>query len=167
MVLSMPRSSSTWVANWLTTEKTLCLHDPILRYAAEEFDSIPCDRTLGIACTGTALLADFVNAHPARKLILHRDRDEVNRSLETIGLSALQKPWTRALDRLRGMHVYYTDLFDPVTAAPIYEYVTGQPMDTARHLELVAMHIEPHFERIQLKLDRARSFRERIERAFA
>ena len=48
MVLSAPRSASTWAANWLTTEKTLCLHDPVLEHYPEDLDRIPCDRVLGV-----------------------------------------------------------------------------------------------------------------------
>lgn len=167
MVLSAPRSASTWVANWLTTERTLCLHDPILEHTPEEMDLIPCDRTLGVACTGLGLLANLVNAHPARKVILHRDLAEVNHSLVTIGLSRLGKCWDRALARVQGLHCYYNDVFDPTAAGLIYHYLTGQPFDRERHAQLRAMHIEPNFEKIKIVPDRARHFRQLIEGAIA
>jgi hypothetical protein len=166
MVLSAPRSASTWVANWLTTDKTLCLHDPILEYSPEDLDLIPCDRMLGVACTGLGLLTDFVNAHPALKVIVHRDLGQVNESLVSIGLSALGARWLSALDRIRGVHVCYEQLFDPHAAEQIQYQLTGLPFDAARHAQLCAMHVEPHFEKIQVKPDRARDFRARVDRAF-
>ncbi len=167
MVLSAPRSASTWAANWLTTEKTLCLHDPVLEHAPEDFDQIPADRTLGVACTGLALLPGFLRLHPARKVIIHRPMDEIDQSLESIGLTKLGTQWLSALDAIGGYHVFYGDLFNPKEAAGIYEFLTKQPFDAARHEQLVAMHVEPQFERIKLKPDRARAFRDRIQRAFA
>lgn len=165
MVLSAPRSASTWAANWLTTAKTLCLHDPVLEHVPEDLDKMPCDRRLGIACTAMALLPDFVNRHGARKVIVHRDLGEINTSLETCGLTALPKRWAGALDRIRGFHVYYDDLFDAAGARAIADALDVE-FDAARHAQLVAMHVEPQFERIVVRPDRARAFRNRIARAF-
>jgi len=167
MVLSAPRSASTWVANWLTTDKTLCLHDPILEHKPEELDFLACDRMLGVSCTGLALLPDFVNAHPAKKVVLHRDMSEVDESLCSIGLTPLGISWRHALKNISGLHCYYDDVFDPIRAKPMYEYVTGLPFDAARHAQLIDMHVEPNFEKIRIVPDRARSFRERVERALA
>jgi hypothetical protein len=166
MVLSAPRSASTWVANWLTTDRTLCLHDPILEHAPEAFDDIPCDRALGISCTGLALLPDFVNDHPARKVIVHRDLDQVNQSLESIGLTKLGPHWNDAFQTLVGMHVYYEDLFKPMAAKVIYEHLTGFLFDALRHRLLCDIYVEPRFERVKVRPERARDFRARIERAF-
>lgn len=167
MVLSAPRSASTWVANWLTTERLMCLHDPILEHKPEALDSLPCDRLLGISCTGLALLPDFINAHPAPKVIVHRDLTECDHSLETIGLTRLGPRWRQALDRIQGLHVYYDNLFDPFYAQQIYSHLTGFEFDVSRHEQLCAMHVEPHFEKISVRPDRARDFRQRIERAFS
>lgn len=166
MVLSAPRSASTWAANWLTTEKTLCLHDPVLEHYPEDLDKIPCDRALGVACTGLALLPGFLRLHPSRKVIVHRPLDEIDQSLESIGLTKLGPQWDTALDQIGGFHVFYGDLFDIKEAAGIYEYLTHQRFDAARHEQLVAMHLEPNFAKVRIKPDRARAFRDRIQRAF-
>jgi len=166
MVLSAPRSASTWAANWLTTEKTLCLHDPVLEHYPEDLDTIACDRALGVACTGLALLPDFLRLHGARKVIIHRPLHEIDDSLEHIGLTKLGSQWQTALDKIGGFHVFYDDLFDIKEAAGIYEYLTRQRFDAARYQQLVAMHVEPNFGKVKIKPDRARAFRDRIQRAF-
>jgi len=168
MVLSAPRSGSTWVANWLTSERVLCLHDPVLEHRPEDLDAIPCDRLFGVACTGLALLTAFVNAHPARKLVIHRDFRDINESLMSIGLTRLiAKRWETALNAIDAKHVQYEDLFVPHTAAAIYSHVTKLPFDAIRHEQLAAMHIEPLFDHIKIIPDRARDFRARIEEALA
>ena len=166
MVLSAPRSASTWSANWLTTERTLCLHDPILEHTPEAMDQIPCDRMLGVACTGLGLLTDEVNSHPARKVIVHRNLVQVNHSLIGIGLSALDVAlWNRRLNAIHGLHISYGDLFYPPVAKRVWEHLTELPFDKARHEQLVGMHVEPNFEKIRVVPDRARAFRERLEAA--
>lgn len=166
MVLSAPRSGSTWVANWLTSERVLCLHDPILEHKPEDLDSLPTDRLFGIACTGLALLTAFVNAHPARKVIVHRDFKDINESLLSIGLTrVVSKRWSQALEAIEGLHVDYRDLFDPKRAAPIYEHLTRLPFDRLRHQQLTPMHIEPLFEHIKVVPERAREFRKRVAEA--
>jgi hypothetical protein len=166
MVLSAPRSASTWVANWLTTEKTLCLHDPVLEHRVEALDHLPCDRMLGVSCTGMALLTKFVNAHPAKKVVLHRDLREVNQSLYAIGLTKVGPAWDKALAKVDGaMHVQYADVFDPDCAKAIWEYLTGLPFDEPRHQLLRNMHVEPNFVKVKVVPERAREFRQRIEEA--
>lgn len=167
MVLSAPRSASTWAANWLTSERVLCLHDPILQHRPEFFDSMPCDRLFGVACTALGLIPDFVNSHPARKVIVHRDLKQVNLSLISIGLTPLGPVWEHALEAIKGMHVAYEDLFDPQAAEVIYEHLTGLKFDAHRHEQLVDMHVEPAFEKIKIVPDRAKEFRKRLGAAVA
>lgn len=166
MVLGMPRSSTTWAANWLTTDRTACMHDPLLALTLEEVESLPVDRRFGIADTSLALLPKIVNAHPARKVILHRDRREVDESLIQIGLGALGRAWDGALERLQGLHVPYQDLFDPFRAQLIWEFLSPTlPFDRPRHALLTQMHVEPQFDGLHLAVDRARAFREQVRAA--
>jgi hypothetical protein len=181
MVLSAPRSGSTWVANWLTTERVLCLHDPILEHKPEDLDALtwpPCrhspgyspavDRLFGIACTGLGLLTAFVNAHPARKVIVHRDFRDINESLMSLGLTrVIAKRWEQALNAIDGMHVQYADLFQGGLAEPIYEHLTHLPFDAVRHEQLKDMHIEPMFDEVKVVPERAREFRKRVTEALA
>jgi hypothetical protein len=168
MVLSAPRSGSTWAANWLTTERMLCIHDPVLETKVDDLDSLPHPQvSLGLACTALALDAPFVNRHSARRVVMHRDLRDVNASLERIGLTSLSRKWDSALENLSGMHVYYTDLFDEKPARRIWEYLTDLPFDESRHQRLARMRITPFHPRVPVDVDCARDFRHRIERAFA
>jgi hypothetical protein len=169
MVLSAPRSGSTWASNWLTTGGQVCLHDPVLDIAVEHLDNLPYIRRYGLACTALPLLTDWCNSHPAPKVILHRELEDVNASLERIGLSALPaKHWDGLLDRLAGCHVYYRDLFRPPTARAIWEHLCPwEPFDPTRHSFLSAMHIDPHFPRVRVNHDRTREFRDHLRKALA
>jgi hypothetical protein len=168
MVLSAPRSGSTWASNWLTTGAQLCLHDPILENRVEDLDHMENGHRLGLACTALPLLTDWVNQHRAPKVILHRPMSEVNASMERIGLSALPKVWNGLLEQIEGFHCQYQDLFRPGTARAIWMYLCPQlPFDRPRHALLSSMHIDPHFPRVRIDPDRTREFRAQIQRALA
>lgn len=167
MVLSAPRSGSTWCSNWLTTERTLCLHDSVLQFEPEELDRIECTRALGVACTGLAHYRDWVNTHEARKVILHRQREEVDDSLLGIGLTPLSKVWDGVLEGIRGTHVHWREIFDPDKAARIYTYLTGLAFDRARHELLLDMNVQPMFDRVHVKANAAKAFARRVREAMA
>lgn len=144
MVIGAPRSGTSWAANWLTTDKTLCLHDPLFKHHFLELDDIKSSRALGVSCTGLAMFADFVNQHPAPKVVLHRDIDEINSSLENIGMPILPKSWPHLLDRIHGLHVIWTELFD--NPAPIYRHLFGSDHDHERHEILRELEVQTRYE---------------------
>lgn len=148
MVISAPRSASTWCANWLTTDTTLCLHDPLWRWHYSELDAVPSSKVLGISCTGIALFPEWVNAHPARKVVLHRDLKEVDASLERIGLTACSAQWEGVLDRIRGVHVDWHDVFERPKS--IYEYLLDRPFDAGRHELLREVNVQPAFAKLSI-----------------
>lgn len=144
MILGAPRSGTTWAANWLTTDTTVCVHDPLRLYALDVVNHIPTGgKKLGVSCTALPLFPDFVNSHPSPKVILHRPLAEVNQSLEALGLSGLSSEWEGKLEDLVGWHVPYQYIFEPDMAKKLYEYLLDRPFDYQRHQLLREMQIEP------------------------
>lgn len=147
MVLSGERSGSTWVANWLTTDTTMCYHDPLRRWAKEELDGIfpLLGKRKGIACTALQLEPEWVNKHRASKVVIHRHEDFIRASWKKLGVMPILTAGTN--DRLReinGLHVQYKDLFDVRHASEIAAYL-DIPFDPFRHAELVQMNVQPHW----------------------
>jgi len=140
MILGLPRSGTTWAANWLTTDKSICIHDPLNTYHYSELDQLTADgRLLGVSCTGLYLFPDWVNRHPCRKVILHRSPNEIRASFKRNDMSVKAfRP--ENLNKIEGMHVQWTDLFsNPI---PIYNFLLNRPMDTIRHDQLKSMNIQ-------------------------
>lgn len=158
MIISLPRSGSTWAANWLTTERALCVHDPLWTMPPDEIaqgvERLAPDRIRGIACTGLWRWPSWINAQPGRKLILRRDRGEVERSMQRLGLPRLPGLADRKLAAIKGTHIDWRALFDPEAARSIWDFLTDgrEPFDQARHASLAAMRIEPKFEAVQRDL---------------
>lgn len=148
MVISPPRCASTWAANWLTTDTTLCLHDPLFNWHYSDLDGLETDKCLGIADTGIYRFPDWLNDHPARKVILHRDQAEIDASLADIGLPPLEGNVSADLLKIRGEHYGWTALF--TRPQPIYEFLTGKPFDAERHRELALIEMQPQFSGLTL-----------------
>lgn len=137
MLLAAPRSGTAWAANWLTTDRSLCLHDPLIRFTIAELDQRRGARLLGIACTASALLKD-INQHSARKVVLHRNPQEVRESMAHLRIRGSYD--FAALDKVEGRHYDWEQLFeDP---APIYEFLLGTPFDVERHHELRGLNVQ-------------------------
>ena len=137
MVIALPRSGTTWAANWLS-----CAHDPL--YTAHYTDWDRLHAGSGVSCTGIWRWPEWVNAHPARKVILHRDAREVGASLHRIAKAAALK--STDLDAIDGLHVPWTDLFDTDRAEVIWETLRpGERFDSQRHAALTSIKMEPNF----------------------
>lgn len=149
MVIAAPRSGTAWAANWLSTDTTLCLHDPLWKRHYRDLDAIESSKMLGIACTGIHLFGQYVRTHPARKVVLHRDRREIEHSLEAIGMPRPPDELFRLLDDIDGIHVAWTDIFDG-GAKRIYEHLLQKPFDAERHGALRNLEVQTNFEGIQV-----------------
>jgi hypothetical protein len=146
LVLSLPRSGSTWCSNWLTTDTTFCLHDPLSHrnLADLETASFP-NRQWGAACTFLWMFPEWCQEHASRILILDRDVNEVQDSLKRIGISGLPDAMIIKFKAMPGRRVPYQDLFHPETAHQIWEYLRIEaPFDRERHRLLCEMTINPN-----------------------
>lgn len=146
MIIAAPRSATTWAANWLTTDATLCLHDPLLKWTKEELMTLDYPKRLGLSCTGLALFPEWVNAHPARKVILYRSPDEIDQSMLGIGMTPISAQWDGVLERIQGVHLHWSSLFNQRTARWVYEYLLDRPFDPERWALLREFNVQPHFE---------------------
>lgn len=158
MIIGLPRSGTTWAANWLTSDRSLCVHDPLHVNHYQDWDRVnwgsPAGHKNGVSCSGIWRWPAWVNAHPAKKLILHRDIAQVERSLSRIGLGGLVKPGdVTALSQFKGMHVDWSELFDPQRAQVMWEYLIGDGFSASRHYHLRQMKIEPKFDSLHIDME--------------
>lgn len=144
MVLGAPRSGTAWASVWLNA-----YHDPLWDHFHEDLDHLP---ITGICCTGVAMVPDWVNAHHSKKIILHRPEAEVNRSLSNLGVGACSPLVFDNLQRIKGLHLDWQNLFDSEGAYKIWSYLFTTPFDFERHRQLIALKINTHW---QLRVRRA------------
>jgi hypothetical protein len=142
MILGLPRSGTSWATVWLEMEGHNVIHDPTNNHHYNELDDLAVD---GIIDTGLYIFPEWLNDHPAKKVILHRERKEVITSMTRIRKSVYMFRPDR-LDRIEGLHVPWTDLFE--NPAPIYNHLFDTPFDEMRHARLREFRIEPCHERV-------------------
>ena len=154
MVLGGARSATTWCANWLTTDRTYCFHDPLLEYTKRTLDlvTVP-EKELGIACTSTLLFPEWFAKHRARKIVLYREPEAMNRSLEALGLPVLDIPAhnTRVNEAIKaGVPIWHWEsVFEKHSAREIWKHLLPHvPFDEYRHNLLVGMNVQPQFRRL-------------------
>lgn len=166
MIIALPRSGTTWAANWLTGERTFCMHDPLWTTHYSEIDAAVSKRAggrlAGISCTAIWRWPDWLKRHPAKKLILHRDASEVRQSLVAAGIPVFLDH-AQKLAHIEGEHAPWTDLFDPARASALWAWLTGGlPFDAERHAELVKLEIQPRLGAVERDADLNRRLAEEL-----
>lgn len=146
-VIGLPRSGTTWAANWLTTDRSICLHDPLVNNTLTELADweVP-GKLCGVACTGLWMFPEWVAENVKHVVLIDRDPDEVNRSLNAIGLSPLRDADIARFLDMDGQRADMLDLFDVAAASDIwFSLVPELDYDVDRHMVLASMMINPYF----------------------
>lgn len=148
MVLAAPRSGTAWAANLLTTDTSLCLHDPLWETHYADLDRYQTTKRFGISCTGSWMFPEWVNNHPAKKVILHRPLVDINESLREIGLPEMSEDHHARLSKINGLHLSWTDLFK--SPKQIYEYLLEREFDAERFRLLRTLNVQSDLEKIEV-----------------
>lgn len=150
MIIAAPRSGTAWAANWLTTEVSFCLHEPLFEKHYSEIEDLRGDdgREFGVACTGLTNFPDYLKSHPAKKVILHRREDQVQDAVAAIGFPPLPTAYFTKLKEIEGLHVPWTYLFHHPEI--IHTYLFGKRLfDARRHALLAQLNVQRDFESIK------------------
>ncbi len=157
IVLGLPRSGTTWLANWLTTDRSLCLHDPFATALPEHWARD--DRRFGISCTGAYLMPKWLRAQECPVAVIRRDPADCAASLARMGLS-LSEGLVGALAKVDGRRWRFADLWNENTARYLWAFLLpGIAFDAIRYRQLREMRIEPRTT--EWNLDVARELMDR------
>lgn len=141
IVLGLPRSGTTWLANLLTTQQSLCLHDPFARLLPEQIKGD--GRRLGVSCTGMYLMPSLLAAQRCPVAVIERSVDACEASVAKLGLGSVA-PLKGALDRVQARRFAFDDLWDEYQARRLWIYLMpGVPWDGPRYRLLRDMRVEP------------------------
>lgn len=149
MVVGLPRSGTTWAANWLTYDNQICVHDPLWFEHYSRWDKMD-----GISCTGIWRWPEFVRERASMNipvLILRRDITEIRQSLALFdkqdGGDWLEHDADKQLAAITGdliLHMPYDALFEPGAAAQIWRHLRmPSQFDKHRHRMLAGIKMEP------------------------
>lgn len=138
-VFALPRSGTAWLAAWLTTETSLCLHDPFAATMPEHWDAG--GKRLGISCTGSYLFPKWIHSLDCPIAVIERDPDECAASLRANGLPDDVKPLRSALDAVEGRR--FRNLWDEDEARELWAFLLPHvAFDAQRYRLFRDMRIE-------------------------
>lgn len=143
-IFALPRSGSTWVANWLTDGRSLCWHDPCEWAYPEDIERWAAGFSMpaGICCTGSWVHDWPLPAVPT--FALERPVGEVQDSLQRLGLPRLPERLLEAFAALPYPRVTLERLLDPEGASELYRTILpGLQFDKLRHGWLAKMNVQP------------------------
>lgn len=147
IVLGLPRSATTWLSVWLTTDRSLCLHDPFASGLPEDW---PRDaRRFGISCTGAFLFPQWLAQQTCPVAIIERDAEDCDRSLHAMGMGKTQ--WLKSyFGEAAGRRWHFDDLWDETKARELWAFLVPDiPFDALRYRLLRDIQIQPHMGKWQ------------------
>ena len=137
-IVSLPRSGTAWLANFLTYGDAFCFHEGLFGCAsldqyAELFNGVE-ESVVGNADTGAifVLPALFKRYPDAKYVFVIRDLVDVSASIQSIGLSAAEVPamadylWWGISHIDGALTVKFDDLFNQITLRKIWKHI-GMP----------------------------------------
>lgn len=143
MVLGLPRSATTWLSVWLTSERSLCLHDPFAQGLPEDW---PCDhRQFGIACTGAYLFPKWLSQQSCPTAIIVRDVEDCDASLSRMGWGNTEGELRDAFAKAEGRRFAFDALWIEDEARELWDFLLPRvPFDALRYRQLKDIQIQPH-----------------------
>ena len=141
MVLGLPRSGTAWLANLLTTDDSICLHESLMSFSVPELDALPHYGLLGISETA-GLFVDEVRKYPCKKLIVERPLTEINESLQSLGLPKFNVEYSHLLKETVGYRIQFSDLFKYEHMRDAYQYLLDKDLSKDRHSLLCSMNVQ-------------------------
>lgn len=144
MVFGLPRSGTAWIANLLTTDNSLCLHESLIDFTLSELNDIKHDGLFGISETSAVFLPEAIK-HPCKKLIIHRPVFEINRSLEDLDFPSISDGQDSLLSLIEGYKINYNDLFNFEAMSLAYRFLLDKDLSQKRHAMLCKMNIQNQY----------------------
>lgn len=164
-VFGLPRSGTTWAANWLTSDGVLCLHDPIEHHAPADVLGLDLGRPWGVSCTGLWAFAGIAEAVARRcpVVILERDPAESAQLARGIGFDLpdeIHAAIHARFAKLPGVRVPHSDLWTEEGARRVWGILRPDaPFDVWRWRMLKDMQVQPILERVQICPETVAAFR--------
>ena len=142
MVLGLPRSGTAWMANFLTTNDSVCLHESFMDYDLDQLNKLDLGCKLGISETAGIFHIDAINAIDCKKLIIERPLDEINNSLVNLRFPTMRIEHVEMLSKLEGHRVKFTELFTEKTMKFVCKEIAQIEFNIHRFHQLCKMHVE-------------------------
>ncbi len=147
IVIGMPRSGTSWLANLLTTDRSLCMHDPFAQAMPDQWERDT--RKFGISCTLSFVVKGWLEQFDCPVAIIERDESARNASLLKMGLAPNPKDPVSgaAFANVKGLRFDFDALWDEGDALKLLEHLLPDiPFDSLRYRQLLRLQVQPHMQ---------------------
>jgi len=141
IITGLPRSGTTWLSVFLSTDDCLCLHDPYGTHTPEELGQWEG----GVCDTALWYYADWCRVHTDKFIIIDRKVEEVNSSLINLDIVQVPEEFTNIFNNTdSNKRIYFEDLFTEEIAEELWNYIYPEkPFNVIRWKMLKDIHMEP------------------------
>lgn len=138
LILSLPRSGSAWLSNFLTYEDVFCFHEIAL-----ESNLV---RTAPI-CGAVDTMLYLSNLTAPKMFVLRRNYVDIRHSLRKLTPHVFDDDIGRFEARTKNLTaIHYELLFNIDYLATVWSYFSLMPFNSARAKQLIEMNVQRDFE---------------------
>lgn len=139
VITGLPRSGTTWLSVFLTTDDCVCLHDPSATMSPKELQ----EWEGGVCDTGMWYYHNWCKKNSDKFVIIERDYQEVNKSLSEIMVPLVPKELATYFYSIEADYkIQFSELFKEETLRKLWKYVhPNKPFSRIRYLALKDLEI--------------------------
>jgi hypothetical protein len=136
----LPRSGTTWLSAFLSTDDCLCLHDPSVDQSLEELTSW----TGGICDTGIWYYTNWCRSNTDKFILIDKDVQEINKSLGKRSLPEIPPNLVTTFHGIEVKRFYFELLFTEEGMRELWEFIYPEKEFSLGRFNLFkGMHISP------------------------
>lgn len=142
IVTGLPRSGTTWLSVFLTTDDCICLHDPTAEYSLD----ILKDWEGGICDTGIWYYDTWCKEHTDKIILIDRKEEDVIVAMKAFSLSLPEEVYREFQEKKHSFKnvIYFENLFTEEAAEDIWTYIyPDKPFNKNRWLHLKEIYMSP------------------------
>jgi len=142
IIAGLPRSGTTWLSVFLTTDDCVCLHDPFATYTPEELAKWEG----GICDTALWYYDDWCKANTDKFIIIDRSREDVAKALSEKSLPTLpEEVYDTFAQKTSEKRIMFEVLFEEETIQELWEYIyPDKPFNRDRWLQFKDIYMSPN-----------------------
>lgn len=157
----MPRSRTAWLANWLTTDESICYHDRV--FTTTEIQGLLDHSNKAIGMSGPEVCLLYEQNQSSPWLVVHRDKSDalpafakIARGHVTISDEQLEKWWDereRLIGGIAGLHVSFEQLDNEATMENVWKHLLPDvKFDVERFRMLRGLNIQQNITARKVEL---------------
>jgi hypothetical protein len=164
LILGYPRSATTWLANLFTTEKSICLHEPIATMTMDEIKDHQIEgRYFGASCTGLWMNPEWVNSLDCPVVYIDRDKATCDTDLIDIGIQPIPDYIYKRHEQLKCPMVKFSSVWDENVMEEVWNYLLPHvKFDKLRYNVLKEFNVQPNFGTVRIDRSAVSDFQRKV-----